>query len=144
SAASGRLPVCRGGIRLMCGLRCSRQSQRRLGSARGADLHLREAFMILRPILFRVYNAGDLGSLACGWRSLIALKPGRKWITVVDWTTLETARLPVALWNTLPKIECTRFSRRRVAGYMRARAKYTGSNATIKHAIALMASKGVT
>ena len=42
-----------------------------------------------RPILTRVYNQGDLGNLACGWRSLIALPPGRKWITLLDWTTLE-------------------------------------------------------
>ncbi len=100
--------------------------------------------MTHRPILTRVYNVGDLGNLACGWRSLIALPPGRKWIPVLDWTTLETARVPLALWKQLPKIETTKFSRHRVAGYMRTRSKYTGSNATIKQAIAMMASKGVT
>jgi len=99
---------------------------------------------VTAPVLTRVYNADDLGNLACGWRSLIALPAGRKWITVLDWTTLETARVPLVLWNKIPKIEDRNFSRRRVTGYMRARVKYTGSNATIKHAIALMAGKGVT
>ena len=50
--------------------------------------------------VYRIFNQGEIASLgkpapakAGGWRSVIALAPGRKWITVLDWTTLETARL---------------------------------------------------
>jgi hypothetical protein len=88
--------------------------------------------------LTRVYNTGDLGSLACGWRSLIALAPGRKWITVVDWTTLESARVSLTLRNRIPKIPTTDFSKRRVCAYMLARCQYTPATAVIKQAIGLM------
>lgn len=94
--------------------------------------------MTVKPSLTRVYNAGDLGNLACGWRSLIVLEPGRKWITLVDWTTLERARIPLALWNRIPKIQTTDFSKRRLRAYMLARCKYTPATAVIKQAIALM------
>ena len=42
-------------------------------------------------MLYRVYNSGEIPPLAHGWRSVIALRPGRRWITLIDWTTLETA-----------------------------------------------------
>ena len=42
-------------------------------------------------MLYRVYNSGEIPSLAHGWRSVIAVPPGRKWLTLIDWTTLETA-----------------------------------------------------
>ncbi len=42
-------------------------------------------------MLYRVYNQGEIPSLAHGWRSVITLTPGRKWVTVIDWTTLEIA-----------------------------------------------------
>jgi hypothetical protein len=30
--------------------------------------------------IYRIFNQGEIGSLADGWRSVIALAPGRKWI----------------------------------------------------------------
>ena len=45
-------------------------------------------------MLYRVYNAGEIPCPAHGWRSLIAMHRGRKWLTLIDWTTLETADLP--------------------------------------------------
>jgi hypothetical protein len=94
--------------------------------------------MTASPPFTRVYNAGDLGNLACGWRSLIVLRPGRKWITLVDWTTLESARVPLVLWQRLPKMPAVGFSRRRVLAYMRARCKYVAPSATIKEAMQLL------
>lgn len=88
--------------------------------------------------LTRVYNIGDLGRLPCGWRSLIPLPPGRKWITLVDWTTLETATVPLTLWQRLPKLETRKFSRRRVQAYMRARCRYVEPSASIKAAMAML------
>ena len=40
------------------------------GSARGA-------------LIYRIYNKGEILALADGWRSDIALYPGRKWIIVI-------------------------------------------------------------
>jgi hypothetical protein len=51
--------------------------------------------------IYRIFNQGEIPSLADGWRSVIALAPGRKWITVLDWTTLDAARLPLDLWQRL-------------------------------------------
>jgi hypothetical protein len=34
--------------------------------------------------IYRIYNQGLIARLAVGWRSLIALAPGRKWITIRD------------------------------------------------------------
>jgi hypothetical protein len=52
-------------------------------------------------MLYRVFNQGEIPSLAHGWRSVIALTPGRKWLTLIDWTTLETARIDLAAWARL-------------------------------------------
>jgi len=46
-----------------------------------------------RPMsIYRIYNQDDIARLAGalpgegrGWRSVIALAPGRKWITILDW-----------------------------------------------------------
>ena len=51
--------------------------------------------------LYRIFNQGEIAGFGDGWRSVIALAPGRKWITVVDWTTLDAARLPLDLWQRL-------------------------------------------
>jgi len=50
-------------------------------------------------MLYRVFNQGEIPLLAHGWRSVVALPPGRKWMTVIDWTTLETARIEIAAWQ---------------------------------------------
>ncbi|HWG41181.1 MAG TPA: hypothetical protein VN688_00225 [Gemmataceae bacterium] len=49
-------------------------------------------------MIYRVFNQDEIVSLTHGWRSIIALTPGRQWITLLDWTTLETARLEIATW----------------------------------------------
>ena len=58
--------------------------------------------------LYRIYNQGEIARFAgaCpgegrGWRSVIALAFGRKWITLLGWTTLETARPPLDLRRRL-------------------------------------------
>ena len=57
-----------------------------------------------RAKLFRFYNeavSGSLKNLGSGFRTVIALPPGRKWITLVEWTTLDTAKILVKDWERM-------------------------------------------
>ena len=90
--------------------------------------------------IYRIFNQGEIASLADGWRSVIALPPGRKWITVLDWTTLETARLPLDLWRRLHPCPATGYSARRVRAAIKARLRYASKTKTIRAAAALLKS----
>ncbi len=89
-------------------------------------------------MLYRVYNQGELPCLAHGWRSVIALTPGRKWVTVIDWTTLETTRMEVAAWAKLQPLEAAGLNRRKVHAAMRRRLKYATATQAIKQALRLL------
>ena len=86
-------------------------------------------------MLYRVYNSGEIPPLAHGWRSVIALPPGRKWLTLIDWTTLETARVEIAAWERLKPRPDGTLNRRKVRATMRRRLKYVASTQTIKEAL---------
>ena len=88
--------------------------------------------------IYRIFNQGEIASLADGWRSVIALAPGRKWITVVDWTTLDTARLPLDLWERLHPRPASGYSARRVRAAIKARLRYVRKTQTIRAAAALL------
>jgi hypothetical protein len=90
--------------------------------------------------LHRVFNQGEIANLAGGWRSVIALKPGRKWITIVDWTTLDSARLPLDLWQRLDPRPATGHSARRIRAAIKARLRYTEKTRTIGAALASLNS----
>ena len=88
------------------------------------------------------FNQGEIASLADGWRSVIALAPGRKWITVLDWTTLEAARLPLDLWRHLNPRPATAYSARRVrAAIKKARLRYVRKTTTIRAAVSALKSR---
>jgi hypothetical protein len=89
-------------------------------------------------MLYRVYNQGEIASLAHGWRSIIILTPGRKWVTVIDWTTLETARLDIAAWQRLKPQPHDRLNPRKVGAAMRRRLKYTAPTQAIREALRLL------
>jgi hypothetical protein len=89
-------------------------------------------------MLYRVYNQGEIPSLAHGWRSVIALTPGRKWITVLDWTTLETARLEMALWQKLKPQPNDRLNSRKVRAVMNRRLQYVTPTESIRQALHLL------
>lgn len=88
--------------------------------------------------LYRVYNAGEIPCLAHGWRSVIALHPGRKWLTLIDWTTLETARMDIAAWERLKPLPDAGMNRRKVRAAMRRRLKYKASTRAIEEALRLL------
>ena len=88
-------------------------------------------------MLYRLYNQGDVPSLAHGWRSVVALKPGRKWITLIDWTTLETSRMDMAAWHRL-KPQQVSMNPRKVRAVMRRRLKYVTPTQAIKEALSLL------
>ena len=92
-------------------------------------------------ILYRIYNSGEIPSLAHGWRSVVALPPGRRWIKLVDWTTLETARIEIAAWDRLEPQADSRMNRRKVRTLMRARLKYTAPTQAIAQAIRLLKAR---
>jgi hypothetical protein len=92
-------------------------------------------------MLYRVYNQGEILSLAHGWRSVIALTPGRKWVTVVDWTTLETARLEIAAWQRLRPTPHNGLNPRKVRAAMRRRLNYVTPTAPIREAISQLREK---
>ena len=91
--------------------------------------------------IYRIFNQGEIASLADGWRSVIALAPGRKWITVLDRTTLETARLPLDLWQRLRPRPATGYSARRVRAAIKARLRYVRKTKTIRAAAASLKSQ---
>jgi hypothetical protein len=94
------------------------------------------------PMLYRVYNAGEITGLAHGWRSVIALPPGRKWLTLIDWATLETARVEIAVWEKLKPQPDGGVNRRKVRAIMRRRLNYSPSTQAIAEALRLL--KGST
>jgi hypothetical protein len=89
-------------------------------------------------MLYRVYNQGDIASLAHGWRSIIALTPGRKWVTLVDWTTLETARLEIASWERLKPQPDDCLNPRKVRAAMHRRLRYVTATEAIREALRLL------
>ena len=89
-------------------------------------------------MLYRVYNQGEIPSLAHGWRSIVALTPGRKWVTVIDWTTLETARLEVMTWQKLKPQPDDGLNRRKVCAAMRRRLRYVTPTEAIRDALRLL------
>jgi hypothetical protein len=91
--------------------------------------------------IYRVFNQGDIPALADGWRSVIALHLGRKWVTLIDWTTLDTARVEIAVWEALKPVADKGINRRKVRGAMRQRLKYTPSTRTIAEAMRLLKDK---
>ena len=88
-------------------------------------------------MIFRVYNQGELAPLAHGWRCVIALPPGRKWITLIDWTTLETGRIEIAAWPRL-KPQPVSINHRKVRAVIRRRLKYIAPTHAVKEALALL------
>ena len=89
-------------------------------------------------MLYLVFNQGEIPSLAHGWRSVIALTPGRKWITVIDWTTLETARIGIAAWQKLEPQLHDRLNPRKVHAVMRRRLRYVAPTEAIRQALRLL------
>lgn len=88
--------------------------------------------------LYRLFNQGDIPALADGWRSVIALPPGRRWITVIDWTTLETARLELADWHRLKPQPHTGLRLRYVRAAIRRRLNYVARTEAIRQALRLL------
>jgi len=59
-------------------------------------------------------------------------------ITIVDWTTLDTARLPLDLWHRLHPQLASGYSVRRVRATIKARLHYVSKTETIRAATALL------
>lgn len=93
------------------------------------------------PRVYRIFNQGEIPALADGWRSVIALTPGRKWITIIDWTTLDTARLELAAWERLKPQPHADVRLRTVRSVMRRRLKYVASSQTIAEALRLLSGR---
>jgi hypothetical protein len=91
--------------------------------------------------VYRVFNEGEIANLAHGWRSVIALAPGRKWITVVDWATFDTARVSLDLWQRLRPRRVTGYSLRRVRAAIKARLHYVEKTRAIFAAAASLRRK---
>ena len=91
-----------------------------------------------QAVIYRIYNQGDIPSLAHGWRSVIAAKPGRKWITLIDWTTLETCRMDIAAWHRLQPQPATAINPRKVRIHMRRHLQYVTATQAIKDAMIML------
>lgn len=75
-----------------------------------------------RANLFRFYNE-NIPSLGCGWRSVVALPEGRKWVTVVEWTTLDVAKISLKDWERM-KPQSVRARAGLVFATMKSRVPY--------------------
>lgn len=78
---------------------------------------------IKRVTLHRFYNEHDIPKFGCGVRRVIALAPGRKWVTLVDPFTLDVAHVPLATWQRL-RPEETEARRHVVVDAMKNRMQY--------------------
>lgn len=94
--------------------------------------------------LYRFYNEaveGSLRNLGCGYRSVLALPPGRKWITLLDWTTLDVATVSIADWARM-KPEPTQARSARILASIKHRLPYKFDDGkptgTIKEALAIL------
>lgn len=94
----------------------------------------------LTPV-YRIYNQGEISAMADGWRSVVALAPGRRWITIIDWTTLETARLDVTAWQRLKPEPHTGVRLRTVKSVKRRRLKYVTPTQAMNDAIRLLGQR---
>jgi hypothetical protein len=65
---------------------------------------------------------------------VIGLPPGRKWIVLVDWTTLETAKVSLDAWRKLRPQEVD-YSARKVQAHMKRMTKYVTPTAAVKEAL---------
>lgn len=86
-------------------------------------------------MIYRIFNQGEIPQLATGYRSVIALQPGRKWIKIIDWSTLETANVEIATWARMKPAEETHLKIRKVKSIMKARLRYVTKTETIKEAL---------
>jgi hypothetical protein len=91
--------------------------------------------------IYRIYNQGEIPQLASGYRAVIALHPGRKWIVLVDWSTLETAKVEIATWERM-KPQPVDFRLRPVIRAMKERLKYVAATQSIKDAMATIRPSG--
>lgn len=81
---------------------------------------------IRRTTLFRFYNEATMGSLknlGCGYRTVVVLPPGRKWVTLLDWTTLDVATISVQEWARM-KPEPVEYRVSRVLATIKERIHY--------------------
>jgi hypothetical protein len=77
------------------------------------------------PEHFKIFNNGTLKQLPSGTRNIIALI-GRKWITIIEWSTLDTTKISFKKWESLdkvPTVPCISSIKR----IMRARKKYVNN-----------------
>lgn len=58
----------------------------------------------MKTATYSIYNQGEtreLAKLGMGRRTVIALPPGRVWITIINWATLDVAHLRILQWESL-------------------------------------------
>ena len=85
----------------------------------------------------RAYNTGQLSHIAHGWRSLLVVETGRKWVTLLDWCTLETCKVELSIWARMkPQVEETNV--RRVHRAIKNMLRFREKTATVKAALRLI------
>lgn len=83
--------------------------------------------------IIRLFNAGQIPALASGYRSLI-VKEGRTKAQLLDWTTLETAKIDLRELKRM-KPEPARYDWRRVKRCIKARLRYRETTKFIKEVL---------
>jgi hypothetical protein len=73
--------------------------------------------------LHRFYNEHNIPQFGCGVRSVLALTPGRKWVTLIDPFTLDQANVLLSEWQRL-KPQAVEARRHVIFDAMKTRAKY--------------------
>lgn len=93
--------------------------------------------------LYSIFNEDDIPKFGAGRRSVVALPPGRRWVTIVDWTTLDVARIAIDIWRGLnPVIVEGGYRPRRILAAMRERAAYfEHKSKTIRAAMKVVAAE---
>jgi hypothetical protein len=97
--------------------------------------------MARRITLYRFYNETDIPQFGCGWRSVIALPAGRKWIRLIDWSTCDVARVSLADWHSI-KPELVQYRAARVLAALKTRLRYCEETRARKAALAFARSAG--
>lgn len=67
----------------------------------------------------RIFNENELTHIGTGWRIVLVVREGRKYVTVLDWTTMDYDRIEKDEWNDI-RMDVLQYPRSHVIAQMKA------------------------
>lgn len=95
----------------------------------------------METLAYEVEHNGTIRGLGCGTRRVIALPPGRTWITLINWATLEVLHVKINVWEALKRRQ-VEIDKKAVLNAMQDRLKYVKPTKAILEAMKFAGAKG--